>query len=311
MDAIRGMPAGGATNPFHVSTVPHLYPPEATRPAAAQEAWSLAETYRRMLDIVGAMQALLEMDQESLALLLREAHAAQNPELDVKVFLLQEGIELRLRELEEECRRLASVELRLQRAIDEAEAECEIEAIREAGLVDPRLLEKLLDQRKVIKLQQEELDQMKFERDVLLDDAARLREDCEAFGEGDEFGDGGLDVFTQSMDAVQAAEHYRDQGSPREQTPPHSPPGASPPGIDLPPGSPTSPSVTASPAASSAARWPPRPIPRRASNSSRRGSQETAGGVRRFNFGQAARSSAADADVPYPLPPGMAGGSPI
>eukprot|EP00927_Polykrikos_kofoidii_P076975 TRINITY_DN73973_c0_g1_i1.p1 TRINITY_DN73973_c0_g1~~TRINITY_DN73973_c0_g1_i1.p1 ORF type:complete len:302 (-),score=69.23 TRINITY_DN73973_c0_g1_i1:51-956(-) len=200
MDSIRGLAEkGGLVDPFQVSTVPHLPELDVPRRAPSDDAWTLTELYRSMLDILTTSEAELEADQERLALMLSQAQSLQDPAVDIQVFLLHEGIELRLRELNEECRRLAIVELRLERCIDEAEAQCEIDAVRTCGLVDPRLLDKLVDQRRVIRLQQQEMDQIRFDRDVLADDAARLREEVETFAHGDADGEGGAEVATALM----------------------------------------------------------------------------------------------------------------
>ncbi|CAK9032291.1 unnamed protein product [Durusdinium trenchii] len=53
-------------------------------------------------------------------------------------------------------------------------------AVQQAGLVDEVLAARLVEQRRVIKLQQEELDQLHFEHQVLAEEASRLREEVAA-----------------------------------------------------------------------------------------------------------------------------------
>eukprot|EP00928_Gymnodinium_smaydae_P048707 TRINITY_DN32608_c0_g1_i1.p1 TRINITY_DN32608_c0_g1~~TRINITY_DN32608_c0_g1_i1.p1 ORF type:complete len:306 (+),score=91.02 TRINITY_DN32608_c0_g1_i1:191-1108(+) len=301
MEAIRGAAAalgadgaaGIAASPYYVSTVPHLHEPDEERPTPVDEAWTLSDIYRRMLDVVAASEADLEHDQERLAELLARAQNAYPPreDLDIQVFLLHEGLELRLRELDEECRRLHAMERRLQRGIEEAEAKCEIDAIRVSGLVDPRLLDRLLDQRRVISLQQEEIEQARFERDVLADDAARMREAAAFFLEGDAFGDGGgPDVIVPQPDLQERlprdvhARNLVDATAPNRFGP-EAAGDAADPGADR--------------RASQNPLMSARPRPK--SRTSRRGSENSSQrGRRQFNFGQASPSSPA----PAPASPG-------
>eukprot|EP00403_Amphidinium_massartii_P000252 CAMPEP_0178379152 /NCGR_PEP_ID=MMETSP0689_2-20121128/4793_1 /TAXON_ID=160604 /ORGANISM="Amphidinium massartii, Strain CS-259" /LENGTH=361 /DNA_ID=CAMNT_0019999241 /DNA_START=40 /DNA_END=1122 /DNA_ORIENTATION=- len=196
-----------ALDPFLLSTVPRSQAPGASA-GPENEARVLAELYRRMVEGIEAVQLQLETDQEHLALMIQQAQhrCATLPiglcwEEEDQVTLFRDGLELRLREFEEACRRLASLERRLQRKLDEAEAACELEAITATGLVDPRLIDKLVEQRRVIRLQQEELEHVYFERDCLRDDAERLRETCllQAAHLTGERGDEGFDVMEPTL----------------------------------------------------------------------------------------------------------------
>eukprot|EP00434_Breviolum_minutum_P033634 symbB.v1.2.029761.t2/scaffold3294.1/size59574/2 len=96
------------------------------------------------------------------------------------VFIFLDGLELRIRDFEEGCFKLSQVERRLERCLDDVESQLELEAVQEAGLVDEVLAARLVEQRRVIKLQQEELDQLHFEHQVLAEEASRLREEVAA-----------------------------------------------------------------------------------------------------------------------------------
>eukprot|EP00747_Dinoflagellata_sp_TGD_P200363 gnl/TRDRNA2_/TRDRNA2_73759_c1_seq1.p1 gnl/TRDRNA2_/TRDRNA2_73759_c1~~gnl/TRDRNA2_/TRDRNA2_73759_c1_seq1.p1 ORF type:complete len:316 (-),score=76.48 gnl/TRDRNA2_/TRDRNA2_73759_c1_seq1:40-957(-) len=132
----------------------------------------------------------IEADQERLAKLM--ATLVNNPRDELlysQIQLFRDGLELRIREFDEECRRLHATQRRMQHKVDEAEASFELEAIQSNRLVDPKLVEKLVEQRRVIRLQQEELEQLTFERDVLSDDAARLRQACLEQVPDDDYGE--------------------------------------------------------------------------------------------------------------------------
>lgn len=199
------MSAGSVSvDPYHLSTVHRPQHPEIPRRPPHEEAQSLADVYRMLLERLVVAQEELERDQESWALMLLRAQQATPPDLDLdaQIFLLRDGLDLRVREYEEECRRLDMVELRLRRCIDEAEAALELDAVEASGLMDPRLRERLVEQRRVIRLQQDELDQMRFERDVLGDDAIRLREEWKEIGDEVDFGDEGFQASTRETEAM-------------------------------------------------------------------------------------------------------------
>ncbi|CAE7744234.1 SET5, partial [Symbiodinium pilosum] len=136
--------------------------------------------------------------------------------LSLGVFLFRDGLELRIRDFEEGCYKLSLAERRLDRCLDDLESQLELEAVQQSGLVDEVLAARLVEQRRVIKLQQEELDQLHFEHQVLAEEAARLREEVEAtvpedMPEEEEFGVG----FAEALDSPQAAsERGRSPASP-------------------------------------------------------------------------------------------------
>eukprot|EP00405_Crypthecodinium_cohnii_P049253 CAMPEP_0206601568 /NCGR_PEP_ID=MMETSP0325_2-20121206/46724_1 /ASSEMBLY_ACC=CAM_ASM_000347 /TAXON_ID=2866 /ORGANISM="Crypthecodinium cohnii, Strain Seligo" /LENGTH=266 /DNA_ID=CAMNT_0054113599 /DNA_START=108 /DNA_END=904 /DNA_ORIENTATION=- len=170
----------GYADPFYQSTCPRISDPQSGLGNEPQrEAKSLAHAYMRLVDKLTYDRRKLVDDQESLALMLSDAQATFPPDeaLETQLFFLRDGLELRLREFEEECRRASAVERRFQRKLDDVEAECEIETVKAIDKVDPRLIDKMEEQRRIIRLQQDELDQIYFERDVLMDDIERLKEE--------------------------------------------------------------------------------------------------------------------------------------
>ncbi|CAE7491951.1 MCTP1 [Symbiodinium sp. CCMP2592] len=145
-----------------------------------------------------------------------EAAAVRRHALDVAsamlpgVFLFLDGLELRIRDFEEGCYKLSLAERRLSRCLDDLESQLELEAVQQSGLVDEVLASRLVEQRRVIKLQQVELDQLHFEHQVLAEEAARLREEVmatisETMPEEEEFGVS----FVDAPNSPQASEHGR------------------------------------------------------------------------------------------------------
>ncbi|CAE7515944.1 SET5 [Symbiodinium sp. CCMP2456] len=130
--------------------------------------------------------------------------------LDETVFLFLDGLEFRMRDFEEGCYKLSLAERRLSRCLDDLESQLELEAVQQSGLVDDVLASRLVEQRRVIQLQQVELDQLHFEHQVLAEEAARLREEVMAtisgaMPEEEEFGVS----FVDAPDSPQASEHGR------------------------------------------------------------------------------------------------------
>ncbi|CAJ1376938.1 unnamed protein product, partial [Effrenium voratum] len=178
--------------------------PGEQRPSPAQEARQLIEAFQQLLDQLLSAQEAIEVDQERMAWGLLQAKQAKPPdsELDTQVFIFLDGLELRIRDYEEGCYKLSLVERRLAQCLELMEANLELKAVQQAGLVDEVLAARLLEQRRVIQLQQEELDQLQFERQVLSEEAARLREELEVWEPGEmpqeeEFGVG----FAQASSA--------------------------------------------------------------------------------------------------------------
>eukprot|EP00435_Cladocopium_sp_Y103_P034320 s17_g8.t2 len=131
------------------------------------------------------------------------------------VFVFLDGLELRIRDFEEGCFKLSQVERRLERCLDDVESQLELEAVQQAGLVDEVLAARLVEQRRVIKLQQDELDQLHFEHQVLSEEASRLREEVAALeldemSEEEEFGVG----FSAEVSDALPSDHARSATSP-------------------------------------------------------------------------------------------------
>eukprot|EP00438_Fugacium_kawagutii_P034335 Skav216690 [mRNA] locus=scaffold91:202503:203222:+ [translate_table: standard] len=175
-------------DPFRLTTVPRTVKPGEPRPLPTQEARHLIEAYQRLLEELLPAQEAIEADQERMAWGLLQAKQARPPDafLDMQVFVFLDGLELRIRDFEEGCFKLSQVERRLERCLDDVESQLELEAVQQAGLVDEVLAARLVEQRRVIKLQQEELDQLHFEHQVLSEEASRLREEVAAIEPGSE-----------------------------------------------------------------------------------------------------------------------------
>lgn len=204
-------------DPFSLTTVPRTVKPEERRPSSQEEAQHLLEAYHRLLDQLLAAQESIEMDQERMAWGLLQAKQANPPDdfLDMQVFLFLDGLELRIRDFEEGCYKLSLAERRLSRCLDDLESQLELEAVQQSGLVDEVLASRLVEQRRVIQLQQVELDQLHFEHQVLAEEAARLREEVMvtisgAMPEEEEFGVS----FADAPDSPQASERGRSAASP-------------------------------------------------------------------------------------------------
>lgn len=195
-----------ALNPFLSSTTVRRRHPEEPDPNAYDSAKALAETYRSLCDRISKSLEELESSQEQLAIMMLKGQQCNPPdeELDANIFLVKDGIELRMREFHEECRRLAIVERRFQRSVDRAEADLELDAMQASGLIDPKMFDRLLEQRRVMANQQDELDHMNFEKQVLSDDIERLREENKTQLDDEvDFGDGGFEVLTTERQSMQ------------------------------------------------------------------------------------------------------------
>merc|ERR1711862_744438 len=112
-----GAPAGAVTNqlPKHVKQ--------------DLEIQKLCELYQQQLAELNACHSLLTVDQERLAAMLAPfvnssgELVMQAPDPDVLLF--KDGLDLRLKEFQEDCRRIQKTEERLQELIDTATSDYE------------------------------------------------------------------------------------------------------------------------------------------------------------------------------------------
>lgn len=143
-----------------------------------EEINQLCDLYQQLLTELNACHSLLQVDQERLAAMLVPYVNAQNqlvePEPDVLLF--KQGLDLRLQEFEEDCQKIQKVERRLQKKIDEACSEYDAAVHDIAQVADSRILRRLRDNQRKIDLQQQEIDQLRFEKDILEKETRKLRE---------------------------------------------------------------------------------------------------------------------------------------
>jgi hypothetical protein len=139
----------------------------------------LTDLYQQQLSELSACHSLLQTDQERLAEMLApyvssDGRLSMN-QPDPKVILFKQGLDLRMKEFEDDCRRIQKTERRLQSKIDEATVGFESQFAEASGLADKRVLKRISEQQRIIEAQQIEMDQLRFERDVLKDETRRLQ----------------------------------------------------------------------------------------------------------------------------------------
>jgi hypothetical protein len=139
----------------------------------------LTDLYQQQLAELSACHSLLQTDQERLAEMLApyvssDGRLSMN-QPDPKVILFKQGLDLRMKEFEDDCRRIQKTERRLQSKIDEATVGFESQFAEASGLADKRVLKRISEQQRIIEAQQIEMDQLRFERDVLKDETRRLQ----------------------------------------------------------------------------------------------------------------------------------------
>eukprot|EP00929_Paragymnodinium_shiwhaense_P034538 TRINITY_DN18779_c0_g5_i1.p1 TRINITY_DN18779_c0_g5~~TRINITY_DN18779_c0_g5_i1.p1 ORF type:complete len:244 (-),score=76.78 TRINITY_DN18779_c0_g5_i1:432-1163(-) len=188
MAAVAGLPPG------HVPMA--QYGAQAARPQAGQsvtpvanalpkhlqqdlEIQQLADLYQQQLAELNACHSLLTVDQERLASMLAPYVNAQGELVmdapDPDVLLFKDGLDLRLKEFEEDCKRIQATEAKLQRKIDEATTDYEQAVHGIAMSTDSRIYRRLREQQRLIDLQQQEIDQVRFEKELLQEETRRLR----------------------------------------------------------------------------------------------------------------------------------------
>lgn len=144
------------------------------------EIQQLCDLYQSQLAELNACHSLLTVDQEKLASMLAPYVNAsgqlvmETPDPDVLLF--KAGLDLRLKEFEEDCKRIQKTERRLQEKIDEAASDYEQAVHGMAMTTDTRIYKRLKEQQRQIELQQQEIDQVRFEKETLQEETKRLRE---------------------------------------------------------------------------------------------------------------------------------------
>jgi len=144
------------------------------------EIQKLCELYQQQLAELNACHSLLTVDQERLATMLAP-YVNNSGELvmqapDPDVLLFKDGLDLRLKEFQEDCHRIQKTEERLQELIDKATMQYEHAVQGIAMSTDSRIFKRLREQQRLIEMQQQEIDQVRFEKEMLNEETKRLRE---------------------------------------------------------------------------------------------------------------------------------------
>eukprot|EP00933_Yihiella_yeosuensis_P041408 TRINITY_DN3579_c0_g2_i1.p1 TRINITY_DN3579_c0_g2~~TRINITY_DN3579_c0_g2_i1.p1 ORF type:complete len:251 (+),score=51.53 TRINITY_DN3579_c0_g2_i1:26-778(+) len=144
------------------------------------EIQQLCDLYQSQLAELNACHSLLTVDQERLASMLAP-YVNANGDLimekpDPDVLLFKDGLDLRLKEFEEDCKRIQQTEKKLQDKIDEAASDYEQAVNGIAMTTDSRIYKRLREQQRQIELQQQDIDQVRFEKETLEMETKRLRE---------------------------------------------------------------------------------------------------------------------------------------
>ena len=95
---------------------------------------------------------------------------------DPAIIMFKDGLELRLAEFKEDCKRIQQVERKLQAKIDSAVSEYEHTVQDVSNIADGRILKRLREQQRLIDLQQAEIDEIRHEKNCLSTETQRLRE---------------------------------------------------------------------------------------------------------------------------------------
>mmetsp|Transcript_19757 Transcript_19757/g.42311 ORF Transcript_19757/g.42311 Transcript_19757/m.42311 type:complete len:200 (-) Transcript_19757:91-690(-) len=144
------------------------------------EIQKLCDQYQEQLAELNACHSLLVIDQERLASMLAPYVNAsgvlvmESPDPDVLLF--KKGLDLRLAQFEEDCKRIQATERRLQQCIENATTEYEEAVTGIAKNSDSRIFKRLREQQRQIELQQQEIDQVRFEKELLQEETRRLRD---------------------------------------------------------------------------------------------------------------------------------------
>jgi len=162
-------------DPFLMSTVPVNRHPHTPKPTTFSEyemsAMQFFNLYEQQLAEIVSCQKLLTQDQETLAALMQAE--------DEDILLFKEGLDLRLQEFEDDCRRLFATQTRLSRLLWFCEALREYELFETTGLTSEPSLRRMRQQLEVMERQHHTLDLVKFERDCEEDHCRRLKNEIE------------------------------------------------------------------------------------------------------------------------------------
>ncbi len=163
--------------------VPNQMPAVGSSGDEDEEIRLLTEQLQFELGNLSSTHSILEQDMQRLASMLApfmtpagRLNLPESGQLDPKILLFKQGLDFRISEYNEDCKRLEQVQSRLQRKLEEAAGSYERTFMGVSGLADARIIRRLEELQRVIQVQQQELDQARFERDVVADEAKRLRQ---------------------------------------------------------------------------------------------------------------------------------------
>ncbi|XP_053991825.1 uncharacterized protein LOC128883469 isoform X2 [Hylaeus volcanicus] len=145
------------------------------------EIMQLTDLYQQQLAELASTHTLLMNDQKAFATAMEpfvEKDGTFRVPPDEKWIFIKRGLDLRLLEFEEDCRRIQQTERHLQRKIDDCTLTYETSLIEARGYAETRLIEQIQEQQKLIEYQQHELDELRFQRDLYSDETSRLRQIC-------------------------------------------------------------------------------------------------------------------------------------
>eukprot|EP00397_Hematodinium_sp_SG-2012_P043316 GEMP01048128.1.p1 GENE.GEMP01048128.1~~GEMP01048128.1.p1 ORF type:complete len:277 (+),score=69.00 GEMP01048128.1:250-1080(+) len=140
----------------------------------------LVNLYQQQLVELNACHSLLQADQELLARKLAPYKnesgqlVVQEPSDDVLLF--KQGLELRIAEFKEDCTRIHETEKKLERLIRQATTDYERSLNEVSETADSRILRRLRQQSTLIQVQQNEVDQLRLEKNILEAQTRKLRE---------------------------------------------------------------------------------------------------------------------------------------
>ena len=179
-------PYRGNSKGFPVTNPPQMANPMpviASTGDEDEEIRLLTEQLQLELGGLSNTHSVLESDMQRLAAMLApfmtpagRLNLPDNGMLDPKIMLFKQGLDFRISEYNEDCKRMEQVQDRLQRKLEEAAGSYERTFMGVSGLADARIIRRLEELQRVIQVQQQELDQTRFERDVVSDEARRLRQ---------------------------------------------------------------------------------------------------------------------------------------
>ncbi|CBZ49551.1 conserved hypothetical protein [Neospora caninum Liverpool] len=148
---------------------------------ANAEIAALVDLYQQQLAEITAEHSLLLEDQAKLAAFIApylDEEGRVVGEFDDTLLLFKQGLDLRLLEYEEDCRRIQQTERRLQRHIDDICLSYDSMVMEAQGYAESRLLGQVKELQRVIWILHSELDELRFQRDIFADETKRLRGIC-------------------------------------------------------------------------------------------------------------------------------------